>query len=284
MAVIDSFDEMLAQTLADIKAQDPSADISPATLLFIKTAAYTSADWAVASYLKQVARKPFPDLCLLDDLKHWATIKGVKSIDSYIDADGNFSRLVSEVLSRMQDPQSGGNAKDWPRWAKDCIFDHGDWIEHITWAKAYENKRYVGSVDIVIESDTPATVSEEIVPTNDLFAVVLAYLDSQRSIGIASDFRVNTAAKKHQGILLQVSSGAVETTLATLSQVQQAVIDYMKALPPGDTLYPAQIEAIAINAGLNIVNNSLAVPVVPLTGPSVYERLWPEDAGVSVYT
>jgi len=277
-----SFDEFLNEILTDYHGQSPDVDTAPATLVFIKSACIASVLWGLYKQIDETGKKPFPDKCNLDDLKHWAQIKGILNIDSYIDSDGTYTALAAEVLSRMQNPGGGGNKFDWPRWAGECQYDHGTYVESVLKTKAWENKRYTGSVDIVITSNRTNAQGGEQEPTAELIEAVEDYLESKRTLGVASDFLVHTATKVLQAVSMELSDGDVQVTDAMLEEIASDIIDYMKSIIPGGTLYRGQLEAIASNRGVNVESISPEVNVTVQCGPDVWERIWPDVDNISI--
>ena len=282
MASEKSFDEFLSEILTDYQGQDPEIDVSPATLTFIKSACIASAIWALKHQQNQIARSPFPDICDLDDLLHHAAIKGLQNASSYIDSDGSIGRLQSEVLDRYQNPGGGGNKFDWPRWAKDSFYDNGTIIERCTDARLFENKRSVGSVDIVCKSDRNETGFEQEVSSGLLDAISIK-IESERSPGVGSDFKVYSAVKVYQTISLIIVSAKIKETSELCELIRSDIVDYIKSIRICDTLHVAQLESRILNYGVNIQSNSMTDNFVPAAGPYVYERAWPDPEGVEIY-
>jgi hypothetical protein len=282
MSTNDSFDDFVNKMLTDYQGQDPTIDIAPATLTFIKTAAYASMLWGLQKQIIETGKKPFPDVCNLVDVKHWAQIKGIPNIDSFIDADGNFSRLADEVLSRMQNAEAGGNEKDWVRWAKECSFDHVSYMEYCIKAKVFEDKRYTGSVDIVIVSDRTENDGGEQVPSSQLLSAVYDYLESQRTLGVAKNFVVVAPEKVLQSVAMNASDGSSRVTNEIIDTIKNNVIDYLKSLDPGATMYRAQLEAIAINLGVNVDSIYPDSNITVSAGPESYERIWPDVDNITI--
>lgn len=277
-----SFDEFLNDILADYRSQKPDADTAAATLIFIKSACFASALWGLNNQINETGKKPFPDKCNLDDLKHWAQIKGILNIDAYIESNGTFTALASEVLSRMQNPGGGGNKTDWERWAGECSYDHGTYVEMVFKTRPWEDKRYTGSVDIVITSNRTNAQGGEQEPTDELIQTVSDYIESRRSLGIAKDFLVHGATKVLQGVSMSLSDGDVQVSDALIDAIEGDIIEYMKGIIPGGTLYRAQLEAIANNRGVNIESILPDENITVLSGPDVYERIWPDVDNISI--
>jgi uncharacterized phage protein gp47/JayE len=282
MADIQTFDDFLNGIITDYQAQKPDVDIAPATLVFIKSAATASMLWGLQKQIEYCGKKPFPDLCNLDDLKHLAQIKSVQDIESYIDSDGNYSRLVDVVMSLFQNPPAAGNKYDWVRWSQGIQYDHTSYIETCVKAFQFENKRFSGSVDIAIVSDMTEEEGEEQEPSAELIAAVTAKLESERNLGIAKEFLVHAPEKVLQGVAMEVSDGEQNVTSDILAQMTADIIDYMKSVPVGGSFYPAQIEAIAINAGVNVESITPSVPVPVSSGPDTFERIWPDEDEIDI--
>jgi uncharacterized phage protein gp47/JayE len=282
MADIVTFDDFLNGILLDYRGQNPDVDISPATLAFIKSASIASMLWGMQKQIEETGKKPFPDLCSLEDLKHWGQIKGIQNVDSLIDTDGNYTRLANAVLEAMQNPQSAGNKFDWKRWSMDCVNDHISYMEKCANAFTFENKRNSGSVDVVIISDRTESDGGEQDPSSELLAVVTAKLEEERNLGIASDFMVYAPSKVVTAVYMTVSAGTKLVTDAILSSIQSQITDYLKSIPVGGTLYKAQLEAIAINNGVNVESLTPSDNVLVANGPNTYERIWPDTNNISI--
>lgn len=277
-----SLDDFLNQILLDYQGQEPDVDRSAATLLFIKSAAVAGALWALRQQQKNDARKPFPDQCDLPDLIHHASIIGLTDISSYIDDDGTFSRLAAQVLDHDQNPEGAGNKNDWPSWAKECSYDHGAYVEHVADAKCYENKRYVGSIDVCVVSDRTEAQGGEQEPSAELLAAVEAHLEEKRNLGIASKFLVHAFAKVPQALGLDVSSGTVTATEDVLSEIKADIVAFMKGIRGGGTYYPALVEGLAIARGVIPVVLNPNANVTVQTGPNAYQRIWPDIDNIIV--
>jgi uncharacterized phage protein gp47/JayE len=277
-----TFDELLNDILADYQGQDPPVDTAKATMVFIKSAAIASALWGLANQLKDTAKNPFYDQCNLDDLRHHAQIKGVLNIDSYIDSDGNFTALVAEVGSRYQNPGGIGNKYDWPRWANGQTFDHDSYIETCVNAFPFENKRYPGSVDIVIVSDRTEAQGGEQDPSDELCASIASLFESKRNLGIASDLIVWQPTKLSQAFTLTVSDNIVAATDEVCALIKSDIVDYMKSIAPGSTWYRSQVEALAISRGVNVESITPNANVAVISGPDEFQRIWPDVDNSSV--
>jgi uncharacterized phage protein gp47/JayE len=282
MNLSQTFESFLNQILLDYQGQEPDVDRSKATLVFIKSACVAGALWGLAQEEKNIARIPFPDQCDLPDLIHHATLKGIQDISSYIEGDGTFPRLVSAVLNADQDPLGAGNENDWEAWAKSCSYDHGDYIEHVTDARAFEDKRYLGSVDILVVSDRTEAQGGEQDPSPELQAAVYSFCAAQRSLGVASDFAVRAPTKLLQALTLQVSSGTAQVTSDLLSAVNADIVSFFKSLRVGDTYLPVLISGLAIARGLIPVSLAPDLNVPMQIGPAVYQRAWPDIANIDV--
>jgi uncharacterized phage protein gp47/JayE len=277
-----TFDDFLNQILLDYQERVPDVDRSEKALVFIKSAAMAGALWALRQQQINDARKPFPDKCDLPDLIHHAANMGITDISSYIDDNGTFSRLAAAVVDRDQNPEGAGNEHDWLMWAMECSYDHGDYIEHVTDAKSYEHKRYIGSIDVCIVCDRTAAQGGEQEPSAELLAVVKSHLGEKRSFGIASDLLVHSFTKVPQALTLTVTSAAVEATPDVLAAIKADIVALMKGIRGGESYYPALVNGLAIARNVTPVNLDPDANVTVQTGPAAYERIWPDVDNIVV--
>ena len=313
--VARSYDQILAEVLADYENQLPDVDRSQGSLVFINSAMLASAVWGVERFMQFIAENRFPDTGTRETLERWAAIYNISR-----DAGEDDASLLSKVLLRMQQPEAGGNRYDWPRWAREVVWTHtenGDiWIETIPAAYAYENQRGSGSVDVIITSDlsgAPAWVSGKtyealsyVTFDGDSYITVSGGTSSGTSpiddsgviwvevSGVPSTYIVASVEsylnnKRPLGIWDYAVSGATRLTQnvtmtitgvdASAQTITDAITAYIKSLEPSKTLYTSQLIAVAIDAGAESV--VLTTPSADVVPSAVSQRVWPGTVTVT---
>jgi len=225
MAFQKSFDDILNGLLADHANQDPEADISKGSLIFIKSAAQASALWGLYKQLEYQARQIFPDTSDRENLEHHATVRGLPLIPSETDV-----ALLARILDYIRRPPAGGNKYDYVRWAKE--------IAGVASAWCISGGQGPGTVDIMVLSDPALTGSE--IPTAELLADVRAHL-----VDICPE-NVKFLRALAPEVLLQ------DVTIARIGAEYQAaaaaadITVYLQSMLPGQALYLGQLTSLAL--------------------------------------
>lgn len=251
-----SFDELLNDVLTDYKNQiDPETgapiDVSKGSLAFVKGAVMASAAWGLYQSIDWTGDQIFPDTCSVDNLYHHGAIKGVAPLVGESAAD-----YLARVQFAEQKPLAGGNRYDYIAWALE--------ISEVQRAWCYPAVRGNGTVDVVILQD-PATVAE--VESGTLCALVKAFIELRRPVGRGAD-------------AVLVVAPTVDLTNVTISNLGTAdpevvaaeITAFLAAFDPDQTLYVAQLKAIAINNGA--VNPTVTAPAADVV-PAAYHMIRP---------
>jgi hypothetical protein len=127
-------------------------------------------------------------------------------------------------------------------------------------------------------NDTGVTWEDvEQTPTADLIAAITTICEARRPV-TAYDYLVIGATKQRVTVTMTVTGVTATVKTAIAAEVRQHIM----ALTPTQTLFPAQISAIAIeNGATDVTVSAPASPVTPTSGPDAYARLWPWGVTVS---
>lgn len=244
-----SFDELLAQILADYANQFPGADLSPGSLIFIKSACTASALWGLYRHQDWVARQIMPQTADERYLELHALRRQI------IRKPGESApALLARLEAAERTPFAGGKKTDYELWALA--------VENVTAAWCLPLRRGTGTVDVLILADEAATGSE--IPTQALLDAVLSAIEQLRPVGMAA---VDPVAVIGPSLVIT----EVEATVigpVDLVQLAADIAAYMRTLIPGEPFYPAQVVSLAIaNGASSITVTAPPSPVVPsLTG------------------
>jgi len=245
-----SFEALLAGILTDYKNQFPEADASQGSLIFIKSAVLSSALWGLYKYQEYIAQQIFADTAASENLEHHTFIRNIARKAGESNED-----LLARYLDDIRNPPAGGNKRDYEKWALA--------ITNVKMAYCFPLALGLGTVDVVIVADEVATGSE--IPAQALLDEVAAYIDEKRPV-TASTLRVLPPTAVPQNVTMTVTGDADKTQLAADTTA------YMESLIPGQSLFRAQLTAIAIRNGAD--NVDLTVPAADVV-PGNYEMLRP---------
>ena len=252
-----TFEQLLDGVLTDYRNQfSGQYDTSKGSLTFIKSACLASAVWGIYKHQEQIAAQIFPDTADEQNLEHHTWVRGLsrkvgESAGDYLD----------RLLSLLRQPPAGGNQHDFVRWAME--------VANVKKAWALPLAQGPGSIDVVILADAALTGSE--IPTQTLLDAVKTYIDGLRPVR-SNLFRVLAPEVLTQAVTMT----GVGSALA--ASVQADISAYMAALSPGQVLYQAHLQALAINAGVE--NPVLALPGGTVT-PTAYQMIRPGVINVS---
>lgn len=251
MAFEKSFDDILNGLLGDHVNQDPAADISKGSLIYMKCAAKASALWGLYKEVGYVERQLFPDDSDREHLEHHATVRGLPLIAGETDVE-----LLARLLDHIRRPPAGGNKYDYARWAKE--------IAGVSEAWPVFGGQGPGTVDLVIMSDVELTGSE--IPSVELLAEVRAHL-VDICPGDVKYLRVLAPEVLLQNVTI-TRVGAVYPAAFAESDIAA----YLEAFLPGQALYVGQLTSLALGG-----DDGDATPVVPAASviPTGYQMLRP---------
>ena len=251
-----SFDELLNDVLTDYQNQiDPETgapiDVSKGSLAFVKGAVMASAAWGLYQSIDWTGDQIFPDTCSADNLYHHGAVKGVAPLAGESAAD-----YLARVQFAEQKPLAGGNRYDYIAWAMEILEVQQAWC--------YPAARGNGTVDVVILQE-PTSV--QFIEPATLCATVKALIDDRRPVGRGAD-------------AVLVVTPTVDLTDVTISNLGSAdpevvaaeITAFLDAFEPDQTLYIAQLKAIAINNGA--VNPTVTAPAADVV-PAAYHMIRP---------
>ena len=145
------FDALFAAMLIDWQNQNPDADLSQGSLIYMKSACLASALWGLYKYQDWIARQIFPDTAETAYLEHHAWVKNITKNVAETDA-----ALLARLLDDIRRPPAGGNQYDYIKWALA--------VSGVAKAYCVPLGQGLGTVDVIILADT-AIAGEEI-PSN----------------------------------------------------------------------------------------------------------------------
>ena len=245
MSFQKDFDQLLNDILTDYTNQFPGVDISQGSLIFIRSACLASALWGLYQQQDYIARQIFPDSSDTANLEHHAWLRGVTRVVGETDAE-----LLTRLLEVIRRAPAGGNKYDYIRWAKS--------IDNVAGAWCYPLAQGDGTVDVVITADLAATGSE--IPSAPLLAQVLAYINDVRPV-THSQVRVLAPTIDVTAVTMDATGDNI-----SLTEIASEVTALLNSLAPNQTLYKAQLVAIAIQLGaVNVTVSVPAADVVPAT-------------------
>jgi uncharacterized phage protein gp47/JayE len=306
-------DELYAQMVAD---HENLAGQAPGLLHRIKYSVLAMSFWGVYKAIAWAVRQIFPSRADELFVRQHASDLGIQSV-----ASKTTDELRDEIRVRIQEPPQGGNAADWPRWAREVSVQHTTngvvWSEAVRDALAYEHHRGSGTINVVITadfSDAPEWVSGVVYSTGEIvtydsvpYIAVKSTTFSNRAPGtynqwtaieqeptdaLVSAVDAYLDGKRPLGIwdyevyaaqkLPQNVDVTVTGDSADTAAITAHVQAHMKSLGVGKTLYPSQLIALAIDAGAESAEvTTPAAAVVCTSGPTTYERVWPGTITVS---
>ncbi len=145
------FDALLAAMLTDWQNQNPDADLSRGSLIYMKSACLASALWGIYKYQDWIARQIFPDTADTAYLEHHAWTRAITRLSGEADA-----ALLARILDDIRRPPAGGNQYDYIKWALA--------IDGVARAYCVPLAQGLGTVDVIILADAAVTGSE--IPSN----------------------------------------------------------------------------------------------------------------------
>ena len=229
MAYDKSFDELLNDNLTDYTNQDPTIDVSKGSLVFIKSAALSSAQWGLYQRLNYLANQIIPGVNTdRENLEHHAIVRGLPLIGGETD-----SALLVRILDFIRRPPAGGNQYDYVRWAKE--------VTGVASAWCVSCGQGPGTIDIVVLSDIILTGSE--IPSTQLLADVRSHLVDICPIDIKF-LRVLAPVVLTEDVTIPRTNADYPAAIA-----EADITVYMQSLQPGQALYLGQLTSLALGGG-----------------------------------
>ena len=229
MAYDKSFDELLNDTLTDHVNQDPTVDVSKGSLVFIKSAASSSAVWGLYQEINYIGDQIIPGVNTdRENLEHHAIVRGLPLIGGETDA-----ALLARILEFIRRPPAGGNQYDYVRWAKE--------LDGVASAWCIPCGQGPGTIDVILLADITLTGSE--IPTTQLLADVRAHL-VDICPGDVKYLRVLAPEVLTQDVTITRAGADYPATVASAD-----ITAYLQSLQPGQTLYLGQLTTLALGGG-----------------------------------
>lgn len=226
-----TYDEILAAILADIRNQQPDADLTEGSVLFIMAVRTASALWGLYSFLAAQTKNIFPDTSDTAALEHHAFIKGLAREQNETDAE-----LLNRLLGILRTPPSGGTKSDYETWARA--------VDGVASALCIPAAQGAGTVSIIILADAETTGSE--IPGQTLLDVVVAHINAVRPVTVSAVY-ILAPQFLSQDITISTTGTNAQATISA------AIEDYVLGLQPGDTLLRSKLIAIALENGASDV-------------------------------
>jgi uncharacterized phage protein gp47/JayE len=156
-------------------------------------------------------------------------VSGVLSVDNPAPASGGVDQesddsLRNRILYLRRNPERGGATSDYERWALS--------VPGVTWAKAIDKPRGLGTVDVIIAGD--------ITQLDALVAQVQEVVDNRRPRGI--DAKVRKVQFATVAFRLTVTGIDAETA-------RLAALDYLNSVDIGGMVVLSKLIAAVINKG-----------------------------------
>jgi uncharacterized phage protein gp47/JayE len=244
MSFLKEFDDIFQAMLTDYINQFPEADTSQGSLIYIKSAALSSALWGIYKYIDYTEKQIFVDTADNANVDHHGAIYNISR-----NTGESKENYVLRVLARIRQPPAGGNANDYKQWALE--------VQDIKACYVFPLAQGLGTVDIVPLTDEVATSSE--IPDSAKITEVTNYIDALRPV-TAHTFRVLTVVPQTQAVTMTATGGSGYTD----AQIEADITAELNAMEPGQTLYVAKLVGIAIAAGADTASVSVpASDVVP---------------------
>lgn len=225
MAFQKSFNDILTALLASYTNQDPGADISQGSPVYIKCAALAAAIWGLYNEGQYVDRQRFADTCDRETLEHYIAIAAMAVIPGEAEAD-----LRARVLFDIQQPPAGGNKYDYVRWAKESSL-------LVANAWCVPQGQGPGTVDIIITA-VASTGSE--IPSAELLALVRAAIVALCPEGVQFLRVLAPEVLSEDVTIARVGAGY------PVADANSDISAYMNSMAPGEALYIDQLKLLAL--------------------------------------
>lgn len=160
-----------------------------------------------------------------------------------------------------------------PLWEASVVYDAGSYVR-------WGTESYVTSAGGTSAGSDPtddsgvAWVNASEIPSTVLMDNVNANLNLKRPIGLGWNYVTVAPTRRVVNVTITVSGAGMEESEAR-EILRISIYEYLK-YPIEKKLLVAQLIAMAIDAGADDVTDiAPATTVTPITGPAVYERVWP---------
>lgn len=264
-----TFEEELNAILTDYRNQpwvDPETgqqmapiDTSVGSMVFLKAVALASAKWGLHRHQAWIAKQIYADDAETANLEHHCYLRGI-----YRNAGESNSSLLSRLLADLREPEAGGNAADYSRWAKQ--------VENVSTAWSYPLGNGFGTVDVLILADSAATGSE--IPDQTLLDAVHAHIHALNPAEMAADdLRILAPTVITQDVTMTISG------IASTDEVETDIYAYMSTMTPGQGLHPTRLASFAIALGES--GADVSTPSAPVTAGD-YQVIRPGNIIVAV--
>ena len=211
------FDTLFQAILIDWQNQDPDADISEGSLIYMKSACLASALWGLYKYQEWISRQIFPDTADTVNLEHHAWVRGVSRTTGETDA-----AYLARLLDYIRRPPAGGNKYDYEKWAKE--------ISGVTKAYCVPIGQGLGTVDVIILAD-PVTTDDEI-PSSSARIGVTTGVTANKLVDTNATFETDHAVAA--GDIVENPLRQTQATVTAVDSTTQLSLDADIFLFAGD--------------------------------------------------
>jgi uncharacterized phage protein gp47/JayE len=201
------FDALLAAMLTDWQNQNPDADLSRGSLIYMKSACLASALWGIYKYQDWIARQIFPDTADTAQLEHHAWTRAITRLSGEADA-----ALLARILDDIRRPPAGGNQYDYIKWALA--------IDGVARAYCVPLAQGLGTVDVIILADAAVTGSE--IPSNSARIGAVTSVGANKLNDSGGTFEADHAVAA--GDVVQNTLRGTRTTVASVDSGTQLTL------------------------------------------------------------
>lgn len=202
------FDTLFRQILQDWQNQNPDADLSRGSLIYMKSACLASALWGLYKYQDWIARQIFPDTADTANLEHHAWTRAITRLAAESDAE-----LLARLLDDIRRPPAGGNQYDYVKWARS--------IDGVARAYCVPLANGLGTVDVIILADEAVTGSE--IPSNSARIGVVTSVGANKLNDSGAAFETDHAVAA--GDVVENPLRGTRTTVASVDSAAQLTLE-----------------------------------------------------------
>lgn len=202
------FDTLFQQILQDWQNQNPDADLSRGSLIYMKSACLASALWGLYKYQDWIARQIFPDTADTANLEHHAWTRAITRLAAESDAE-----LLVRLLDDIRRPPAGGNQYDYVKWARS--------IDGVARAYCVPLANGLGTVDVILLADEAVTGSE--IPSNSARIGVVTSVGANKLNDSGAAFETDHAVAA--GDVVENPLRGTQTTVASVDSAAQLTLE-----------------------------------------------------------
>ncbi|MGD0278337.1 MAG: baseplate J/gp47 family protein [Smithella sp.] len=201
------FDTLFAAMLTDWQNQEPEADLSKGSLIYLKSACLASALWGIYKYQDWIVKQIFADTADTQYLELHGWTRGISRNIGESDAD-----YLARILEYIRRPPAGGNQYDYIKWAKNINGVKNAWCIPLA--------NGLGTVAVIILADSDTTGSE--IPSSSARIGVTTSVATNQLNDSAAAF--TTAQAVAVGDIVENPLRGTSTTVATVNSASQLTL------------------------------------------------------------